>query len=62
MFTILLYNKGYDKVYKQPDEEVHSSGASVLVELGYATLLAYRCMCSPTQILSEPCAGIGNLM
>lgn len=29
--------------------------------LGCTTLLAYRCVCSPTQILSEPCA-IGNFM
>lgn len=50
--------KGADE---QLDEEVHSTGASVLVELGYATLLAYRCVCSPTQMLSEPCA-IGNFM
>lgn len=47
---------------EQSDEEVHSTGDAVRVELGYTTLLAYICMCSHTQILSEPCASFGNFM
>lgn len=46
---------------EQLDEKMQSTGASVLVRLGYATLLACRCVCSPTQILSEPCT-IGNFV